>query len=140
VCEPVPLFDLSQPTVSHHLKVLRQAGIVGSEREGLWALLTHRNRFRDLAVPGASTTMALGVNDRDELVGVYQVDTGSSAVMHGFAWTAATGFQTVDDPNGIGTTTVNGVNDRGQLVGFYVDAAGNTDGLLATPAPHHHRS
>jgi ArsR family transcriptional regulator, arsenate/arsenite/antimonite-responsive transcriptional repressor len=37
VCELVPLFDLSQPTVSHHLKVLRQAGIVGSERQGLWA-------------------------------------------------------------------------------------------------------
>jgi ArsR family transcriptional regulator len=37
VCELVPLFNLSQPTVSHHLKVLRQAGIVGSEREGLWA-------------------------------------------------------------------------------------------------------
>ena len=37
VCELVPLFDLSQPTVSHHLKVLRQAGIVESEREGLWA-------------------------------------------------------------------------------------------------------
>ena len=37
VCELVPLFDLSQPTVSHHLKVLRAAGIVGSEREGLWA-------------------------------------------------------------------------------------------------------
>ncbi|MCE3265972.1 MAG: transcriptional regulator, ArsR family [Solirubrobacterales bacterium] len=37
VCELVPLFDLSQPTISHHLKVLREAGIVGSEREGLWA-------------------------------------------------------------------------------------------------------
>ncbi len=37
VCELVPLFDLSQPTISHHLKVLRQAGLVGSEREGLWA-------------------------------------------------------------------------------------------------------
>ncbi|MGO9976755.1 MAG: ArsR/SmtB family transcription factor [Solirubrobacteraceae bacterium] len=37
VCELVPLFDLSQSTVSHHLKVLRHAGIVGSEREGLWA-------------------------------------------------------------------------------------------------------
>jgi ArsR family transcriptional regulator len=37
VCELVPLFDLSQPTVSHHLKILREAGIVGSEREGLWA-------------------------------------------------------------------------------------------------------
>ena len=37
VCELVPLFDLSQPTVSHHLKVLRDAGLVGSERVGLWA-------------------------------------------------------------------------------------------------------
>src|SRR5947207_9162568 len=37
VCELVPLFDLSQPTVSHHLKVLREADIVGSERVGLWA-------------------------------------------------------------------------------------------------------
>jgi ArsR family transcriptional regulator len=36
-CELVPLFDLSQPTVSHHLKKLRDAGIVGSERQGLWA-------------------------------------------------------------------------------------------------------
>ena len=37
VCELVPLFDLSQPTVSHHLKVLRDARIVDSERRGLWA-------------------------------------------------------------------------------------------------------
>jgi len=37
VCELVPLFDLSQPTVSHHLKVLRDAGLVDSERRGLWA-------------------------------------------------------------------------------------------------------
>jgi ArsR family transcriptional regulator, arsenate/arsenite/antimonite-responsive transcriptional repressor len=37
VCELVPLFDISQPTLSHHLKILRQAGIVSSERRGLWA-------------------------------------------------------------------------------------------------------
>lgn len=37
VCELVPLFDLSQPTVSHHLKKLREAGLVGSVRRGLWA-------------------------------------------------------------------------------------------------------
>ena len=37
VCDLVPLFDLSQPTVSHHLKILRDAGIVDSERRGLWA-------------------------------------------------------------------------------------------------------
>jgi ArsR family transcriptional regulator, arsenate/arsenite/antimonite-responsive transcriptional repressor len=37
VCELVPLFDVSQPTLSHHLKKLRDAGIVDCERSGLWA-------------------------------------------------------------------------------------------------------
>lgn len=37
VCELVPLFDVSQSTLSHHLKKLRDAGIVDSERRGLWA-------------------------------------------------------------------------------------------------------
>ena len=37
VCELTPLFDVGQPTVSHHLKVLRDAGLVDSERRGLWA-------------------------------------------------------------------------------------------------------
>jgi ArsR family transcriptional regulator, arsenate/arsenite/antimonite-responsive transcriptional repressor len=37
VCELIPLFDVGQPTVSHHLKVLRRAGLVDSERRGLWA-------------------------------------------------------------------------------------------------------
>jgi ArsR family transcriptional regulator len=37
VCELVPLFDVTQPTLSHHLAKLRTAGIVDSERRGLWA-------------------------------------------------------------------------------------------------------
>ncbi len=37
VCELVPLFEISQPTLSHHLRRLREAGIVGVERRGLWA-------------------------------------------------------------------------------------------------------
>jgi ArsR family transcriptional regulator, arsenate/arsenite/antimonite-responsive transcriptional repressor len=37
VCDLTEPLGLSQPTVSHHLKVLRDAGIVGSERRGLWA-------------------------------------------------------------------------------------------------------
>ena len=36
VCELTPLFDVSQPTVSHHLKVLREAGVIASERRGTW--------------------------------------------------------------------------------------------------------
>ena len=37
VCELVPLFDIGQSTLSHHLKKLRDAGLVDSERRGLWA-------------------------------------------------------------------------------------------------------
>ncbi len=37
VCNFVDELDLSQPTVSHHLKILREAGLVESERRGTWA-------------------------------------------------------------------------------------------------------
>jgi hypothetical protein len=96
--------------------------------------LLRDGQFIDLAVSGAPTTMALGVNNNDEVVGVY-TPSGTTA-LHEFTWTPRHGFTTVDDPRGTGTTTINGVNDRGQLVGFYVDGNGNTDGFLATP--HHH--
>jgi ArsR family transcriptional regulator len=36
-CELTPLFDMSQPAVSRHLKVLRDAGVIGVERRGLWS-------------------------------------------------------------------------------------------------------
>lgn len=36
VCDLTPRFDLSAPTISHHLKVLREAGLVVSERRGTW--------------------------------------------------------------------------------------------------------
>jgi ArsR family transcriptional regulator len=36
VCELTAAFDLTQPTISHHLKVLREAGIIDGERRGTW--------------------------------------------------------------------------------------------------------
>ncbi|MFF8433591.1 ArsR/SmtB family transcription factor [Streptomyces bacillaris] len=36
VCDLTPAFDLSQPTISHHLKLLKQAGLIASERRGTW--------------------------------------------------------------------------------------------------------
>lgn len=36
VCDLTPAFEVSGPTISHHLKVLREAGIVDSERRGTW--------------------------------------------------------------------------------------------------------
>jgi ArsR family transcriptional regulator len=37
VCDIEGQFDLTQPTISHHLRVLREAGVVGFEQRGLWA-------------------------------------------------------------------------------------------------------
>jgi ArsR family transcriptional regulator len=36
VCDLASAFNLSQPTISHHLKVLREAGLIDSERRGTW--------------------------------------------------------------------------------------------------------
>jgi ArsR family transcriptional regulator len=36
VCDLTAAFDLSGPTISHHLKVLREAGLVQAERRGTW--------------------------------------------------------------------------------------------------------
>jgi ArsR family transcriptional regulator, arsenate/arsenite/antimonite-responsive transcriptional repressor len=50
VCELVPLFDLSQPTVSHHLKVLVDAGLLTRDKRGVWAYFT--------LVPGALDSLS----------------------------------------------------------------------------------
>ena len=36
VCDLQTHFTLSGPTISHHLKVLREAGLIGGERRGTW--------------------------------------------------------------------------------------------------------
>lgn len=51
VCDLTPAFDLSGPTISHHLKVLREAGLVDSERRGTWVWYRVRpEAFRQLGV------------------------------------------------------------------------------------------
>ena len=37
VCDLTDAFHLSQPTISHHLRVLREAGLVEADRRGTWA-------------------------------------------------------------------------------------------------------
>jgi ArsR family transcriptional regulator len=42
VCEFAGRLDLSQPTISHHLKILRDAGLIASRQEGTWVYHTVR--------------------------------------------------------------------------------------------------
>jgi ArsR family transcriptional regulator, arsenate/arsenite/antimonite-responsive transcriptional repressor len=51
VCDLTAAFDLSQPTISHHMKVLHDAGLVGREKRGVWVY--YRPRTESLAGLGA---------------------------------------------------------------------------------------
>jgi ArsR family transcriptional regulator len=37
ICDFTATFDLSQPTLSHHMAKLREAGLVEATRQGIWA-------------------------------------------------------------------------------------------------------
>ena len=51
VCDLNEAFDLSQPTISHHLKVLHEAGLVDRDKRGVWVY--YRARPQALAALGA---------------------------------------------------------------------------------------
>jgi ArsR family transcriptional regulator len=51
VCDLTGAFDLSQPTISHHLKVLHEAGLADREKRGVWVY--YRARTDALASLGA---------------------------------------------------------------------------------------
>jgi ArsR family transcriptional regulator len=51
VCELNDAFDLSQPTISHHLKVLHDAGLIDRDKRGVWVY--YRARTDALASLGA---------------------------------------------------------------------------------------
>jgi ArsR family transcriptional regulator, arsenate/arsenite/antimonite-responsive transcriptional repressor len=56
VCDLTAPFDVSQPTISHHLKVLREAGLVDCERRGTWVWYRARREALD-AVGGIFTNV-----------------------------------------------------------------------------------
>ncbi len=58
VCDLTDVFELTGPTISHHLKVLREAGLITGERRGTWVFY----RIRPDALRSASQLLA---PDRD---------------------------------------------------------------------------
>jgi ArsR family transcriptional regulator len=51
VCDLTSAFDLSQPTISHHLKVLHESGLLDRDKRGVWVY--YRARTGALASLGA---------------------------------------------------------------------------------------
>ena len=61
VCDLAELADVSQPTVSHHLKLLREAGLVHSEKQGLYVYYrVNRNALNGLRDRIAARLATLG--------------------------------------------------------------------------------
>jgi len=57
VCDLTGEFHLTGPTISHHLKVLREAGLVHSDRRGTWVYY----RLTPAALPALATLLDAGV-------------------------------------------------------------------------------
>jgi probable HAF family extracellular repeat protein len=71
--------------------------------------------------PGASYTIANGINASSAVVGYYNDSTG---LQHGFIYDDRS-FTTLDIP-GASYTTANGINNSGGVVGFYNDGKVHT--------------
>jgi len=63
VCDLTPYFDLSQPTISHHLKVLHDSGLLDREKRGTWVF--YKARPEAMAALGSLFT----ASDASELSG-----------------------------------------------------------------------
>ncbi|HTA38808.1 MAG TPA: metalloregulator ArsR/SmtB family transcription factor [Candidatus Acidoferrales bacterium] len=62
VCDFTAAFPLNQPTVSHHLRILREAGLVTCERRGTWVyykLAPDAERRIEAATAGIFTQKAI---------------------------------------------------------------------------------
>ena len=65
VCDLTDVFDLTGPTISHHLKVLREAGLITGERRGTWVFY----RVRPDALRSASQLLTLDADTDAVLAG-----------------------------------------------------------------------
>jgi len=65
VCDLTGVFDLTGPTISHHLKVLREAGLITGDRRGTWIYYRVQpealRRLSDVLVPVCTDAAVVGV-------------------------------------------------------------------------------
>ena len=85
--------------------------------------------FTPINVPGASVTMATGINNSGEVVGLF---IGASGTAHSFL-DIRDNFTVVDVP-GAFFTNISGINDKGEIVGLFGDPNGITHGFLGREA------
>ncbi len=83
------------------------------------------------SVPGALQTLAYEINNSNELVVGYYID--SSGIVHGYYRDATGTLHFPIDPSGSTATVLFGLNDKNWVVGRYGDSSGATHGLFFVP-------
>jgi len=83
------------------------------------------------SVPGALQTLAYEINNSNELVVGYYID--SSGIVHGYYRDATGTLHFPIDPSGSTATVLFGLNDKNWVVGRYADSSGATHGLFFVP-------
>ena len=96
------------------------------------AALADSYSFTTVNVPGASDTIAYGINNSGQVVGYF----GDGSGFHGFVDTGGV-FSTINDPSATASTLAHGINSSAQVVGSFVDGIANrgfvdTGGVFST--------
>ena len=104
---------------------INEAGTIAGEFDATHGFLYSAGTFLQLDVPGATVTRAFGIDNRDQVVGLYEDGSGRT---YGFLYSGGT-YETIRYPDS-GRTVAAGINDSGLIVGL----AGNS-GFVATPIP-----
>jgi probable HAF family extracellular repeat protein len=80
-------------------------------------LWTPRDGFAELHPPGAVRSLALAINDRDEVVGVLVSSLGPPQVMKAWRWSRSTGFVVLPELSERDTQALD-INNAGEIAGF----------------------
>lgn len=67
VCEIQDVLGLAQPTVSSHMKILEDAGLVGKERQGTWMIFSHADGSDSVYAGAMLTILKDWLNEDAEL-------------------------------------------------------------------------
>jgi hypothetical protein len=99
-------------------------GIGSVERDSLGSI-------QAISIPGADSTVVLGINNLDEIVGVAESNLGSNQVA--FRRTASGNYSAMKIPVPHTTSWGQDVNDSGSVAGFYQDPSGKNFGFVLKP-------
>jgi len=95
------------------------------------AFVSLGGNITSFSVPGAISTFAYQINNSNQLLVGYYID--SSGILHGYFRDANATLHFPIDPSGSTGTVLFGPNDRNWVVGRYADSSGVTHGLFFVP-------